>query len=66
MISLCDKAREACPEFQNHPRRVHRTIPDPVTAGNTDQTSYPAFPHTATDIDTRVRHLPPVLTATRA
>ncbi|MER6590507.1 ArsR family transcriptional regulator [Micromonospora purpureochromogenes] len=66
VISLCDKAREACPDFPDHPRRVHWSIPDPATAGNTDQTSYPAFQHTATDIDTRVRHLLPVLTATRS
>ncbi|WP_346535388.1 ArsR family transcriptional regulator [Micromonospora sp. DPT] len=64
VISVCDKAREACPDFPHHPRRVHWSIPDPATAGNTDRASYPAFQHTATDIDTRVRHLLPVLTAT--
>ena len=64
MITLCDKAREACPEFPDHPRRVHWSIPDPATAGDTDQASYPAFQRTAADIDTRIRHLLPVLTAT--
>lgn len=66
VISLCDKAREACPDFPDHPRRVHWSIPDPAAAGDTDQTSYPAFQHTAADIDTRIRHLLPVLTATRS
>ena len=66
VVSLCDKAREACPDFPDHPRRVHWSIPDPAAAGDTDQTSYPAFQHTATDIDTRIRHLLPVLTATRS
>ncbi|RZU75881.1 protein-tyrosine-phosphatase [Micromonospora kangleipakensis] len=66
VISLCDKAREACPDFQDHPRRVHWSIPDAAAAGDTDQTSYPAFQHTAADIDTRIRHLLPVLTATRS
>src|SRR5919198_1224131 len=57
VITLCDKAREACPDFLEHPRRVHWSIPDPATAGDTDQASYPAFQHTATEINTRIRHL---------
>jgi ArsR family transcriptional regulator, arsenate/arsenite/antimonite-responsive transcriptional repressor / arsenate reductase (thioredoxin) len=60
VISLCDKAREACPEFPDHPRRVHWSIPDPA------ENSYPTFRQTAVDIDTRVRHLLPVLLATRS
>jgi ArsR family transcriptional regulator, arsenate/arsenite/antimonite-responsive transcriptional repressor / arsenate reductase (thioredoxin) len=61
VITLCDKAREACPEFGHHPRRLHWSIPDPATAGDTDQASYLAFQHTVADLDTRVRHLLPVL-----
>jgi protein-tyrosine-phosphatase/DNA-binding transcriptional ArsR family regulator len=64
VISLCDKARETCPDLVDHRRRVHWSIPDPAKAGDTDRTSYPAFRHIATDIDTRIRHLLPVL-ATR-
>jgi protein-tyrosine-phosphatase/DNA-binding transcriptional ArsR family regulator len=64
VITLCDKAREVCPDFPDHPRRVHWSIPDPATAGDTDQASYPAFQRTAADIDTRIRHLLPVLAAT--
>ncbi|PWU48598.1 ArsR family transcriptional regulator [Micromonospora globispora] len=62
VITLCDKAREVCPEFDDHPRRVHWSIPDPALAGDSDDASYPAFARTAADIDTRVRHLLPVLT----
>jgi len=61
VITLCDKAREACPEFGHQPRRVHWSIPDPATAGDTDRASYPAFQRTAADVDTRIRHLLPVL-----
>jgi protein-tyrosine-phosphatase len=64
VVTLCDKAREVCPEFGHHPRRAHWSIPDPVAAGDTDQADYPAFQHTAADIDTRIRHLLPVLAAT--
>jgi ArsR family transcriptional regulator, arsenate/arsenite/antimonite-responsive transcriptional repressor / arsenate reductase (thioredoxin) len=64
VITLCDKAREACPEFPRDPRRIHWSIPDPATADDTDQASYPAFQHAAAEIDTRVRHLLPVLVAT--
>jgi protein-tyrosine-phosphatase/DNA-binding transcriptional ArsR family regulator len=61
VITLCDKARENCPTFPDRPRRIHWSIPDPAAAADTDQGSYPAFQHTAADIDTRIRHLLPVL-----
>ncbi len=50
VITLCDKAREACPEFGHQPRRAHWSIAEPTD-----------FRRTAVDIDTRVRHLVPVL-----
>src|SRR5215472_12140023 len=64
VITLCDRAREVCPEFASQQRRIHWSIPDPATSGDTDQASYPAFQRTAADIDTRIRHLLPVLEAT--
>ncbi|WP_369244774.1 ArsR family transcriptional regulator [Streptomyces sp. R41] len=62
LISLCDKVREICPEFSGQPRRTHWSIPDPAAADGNDQASYPAFRHTAAEIDTRIRYLLPVLT----
>ncbi|MFE6176246.1 ArsR family transcriptional regulator [Streptomyces sp. NPDC056464] len=59
VITLCDKAREVCPEFG--PRRVHWSIADPGAADDTGRVGYTAFQHTAADIDTRIRHLMPVL-----
>jgi protein-tyrosine-phosphatase/DNA-binding transcriptional ArsR family regulator len=64
VITLCDRAREACPEFPHHPRRAHWSIPDPATADGGDHAGYPAFQRIAGEIDTRVRHLLPVLSAT--
>lgn len=64
VITLCDKARETCPDLDHHPRRAHWSIPDPASAGDTDRASYPAFQRTTADIDSRVRHLLPVLATT--
>ncbi|HYN93031.1 MAG TPA: ArsR family transcriptional regulator [Pilimelia sp.] len=64
VISVCDRAREVCPDFPGQPRRLHWSIPDPATAGDSGRPGYPAFRHTATEIDTRIRHLLPVLAAT--
>jgi protein-tyrosine-phosphatase/DNA-binding transcriptional ArsR family regulator len=64
VITLCDRAREVCPDFRHHPRRAHWSILDPAAAGDTDQASYAAFERTVADINTRVRHLLPVLAAT--
>jgi protein-tyrosine-phosphatase/DNA-binding transcriptional ArsR family regulator len=64
VITLCDRAREVCPEFGHRPLRVHWSIPEPAGAGDSDAASYPAFQRTAADIDTRIRHVLPVLAAT--
>ncbi|WP_214405451.1 ArsR family transcriptional regulator [Pseudonocardia lacus] len=65
IITLCDRAREACPEFVDRPRRAHWSIPDPAAVEGTDEVAYAAFRRTATDVDARVRHLLPVLAADR-
>ncbi|GAA4956024.1 ArsR family transcriptional regulator [Actinoplanes utahensis] len=64
VITLCDKAREVCRDLGDPAGRLHWSIPDPATARAGDD--YPAFLRVAADIDTRVRHLLPVLAATEA
>ncbi|MFI7209893.1 arsenate reductase/protein-tyrosine-phosphatase family protein [Micromonospora maritima] len=63
VITLCDKAREVCPDFADPAGRLHWSIPDPAADGPDD---YPTYVRTAAAIDSRVRHLLPVLTATDA
>lgn len=60
VISLCDKAREACPAFSGHPARIHWSLPDPA-AGEGGLTGYPAFERAAAELDTRIRFLLPRL-----
>jgi protein-tyrosine-phosphatase/DNA-binding transcriptional ArsR family regulator len=64
VVTLCDRAREACPDLAPHPRQVHWSIPDPAASGGTDRATYPDFERTAAEIATRVRHLLPVLATT--
>lgn len=59
VVTLCDKAREVCPGFPGQQRTIHWSVRDPATG-----TGDPAFTRAAADIDTRVRHLLPVLATT--
>lgn len=60
VISVCDKAREACPEFAFRPARIHWSLPDPA-AGEGGLAGYPAFERAATELDARIRFLLPAL-----
>lgn len=61
LITLCDRARETCPEIPGDARRAHWSIPDPAAADGAGQARYASFAGAAADIDTRIRHLLPVL-----
>ena len=61
VVTLCDKARERCPQFAHQPRRVHWSLQDPATTRDAEEASYPDFRLIAADIETRVRHLLPAL-----
>jgi protein-tyrosine-phosphatase/DNA-binding transcriptional ArsR family regulator len=64
VITLCDRAREVCPEFGDHPHHSHWSVPDPASGGQADRAGRAAFERAAADIDTRIRYLLPVLTTT--
>ncbi len=70
VITLCDRVREVCPEFPGGPEAIHWSIPDPATSEDDDAT-YPAFQHTAAELETRIGFLlaaldTPTTTTTRA
>ncbi len=63
VISLCDKAREACPEFSGRPARIHWSLPDPAS-GEGGLAGYAAFERTAGELDARIQFLLPALGGT--
>jgi ArsR family transcriptional regulator, arsenate/arsenite/antimonite-responsive transcriptional repressor / arsenate reductase (thioredoxin) len=65
VISLCDRVREVCPEFPDHPDLIHWSVPDPARAGNNDQASYPAFRRTAEELAARIPFLIELIKATQ-
>jgi protein-tyrosine-phosphatase len=63
VITLCDRVREVCPEFPSRPELVHWSVPDPALAASTDRASFPAFAHTASELETRIAFRLPLFTA---
>jgi protein-tyrosine-phosphatase len=57
VVSLCDRVREACPDFPGPPQLVHWSIPDPSAGGGADAETYPAFRALAADLETRIGFL---------
>lgn len=53
VISLCDRVREVCPEFQGPPELTHWSIPDP----SAEDGGYPRFVQTADELTTRIEFL---------
>lgn len=61
VITVCDRAREACSELPHPGTQVHWSVPNPADAHPAD---LDAFRATARELETRVRYLLPTL-ATR-
>jgi protein-tyrosine-phosphatase len=56
VVSLCDRLREACPEFPGAHETIHWSIPNPA-AGEDDDATYPLFRRVADELATRVPYL---------
>jgi len=65
VISVCDRVREICPEFPDHPAAIHWSIPDPAREGETDTETYPAFERTAEELLTRIGFLLELIASTQ-
>ena len=63
-ISLCDRVREVCPEFDGA-ETVHWSIPDPAREPGSDEQTLPAFERTAAELETRIGFLIQAIEATR-
>jgi hypothetical protein len=57
VISLCDRVREACPDFPGGPELIHWSIPDPAREPGSDEDTLPAFERTAGELWTRIGFL---------
>lgn len=55
-VTLCDRAREACPEPVPGARTLHWSIPDPSEAGEGPE-ALAAFRAVAASLETRIRYL---------
>jgi arsenate reductase len=43
VLTVCDSARETCPVYPGHGKRLHHAFTDPAAAGGTDENRLAAF-----------------------
>jgi len=57
VITVCDRAREACPVFPGDPERIHWSFDDPAAVQGSEDDRERAFLQVATELTTRIRQL---------
>lgn len=57
VVTLCDRVREACPEFSTRAEAIHWSIEDPGRAEGDDDATYPQFQALAYDLESRLGYL---------
>lgn len=60
-VTLCDLARERCPELAAIPSRIHWSLPDPAAVEGSEGRRLEAFGQIADELEIRVRFALPVL-----
>lgn len=65
VVTLCDVAREACPELPGEPSRIHWSLPDPAQMEGSETRRLEAFQQTATELGIRIRFALPMLAQPR-
>lgn len=55
VITVCDRARQACPVFPGDVNRLHWGLDDPAAVEGTDEEKLAAFEATATELTLRLR-----------
>ena len=55
VITVCDRARQACPNFPGDYNRLHWGLDDPAAVEGTDTERVAAFERTATELTMRLR-----------
>ena len=54
LITVCDRARQACPIFPGEPRLMHWSLKDPAAVPGGESEKYPAFRKTYQQLNTRI------------
>lgn len=57
IITVCDRAREACPAFPGDPVLIHWSFPDPVAVAGSEVERFRHFQETAVQLNTRITYL---------
>ncbi|MCU1485522.1 MAG: ArsR family transcriptional regulator [Actinomycetia bacterium] len=65
VVTLCDKVREVCPEFDGAGEAAHWSMANPAEEGDSDTATYPAFERTAAELSTRLDFFIPMLSVQR-
>jgi protein-tyrosine-phosphatase len=55
VVTVCDRAAEACPTFPGAPEILRWSLPDPAEAGGSDEEKLRTFENTARDLMQRIR-----------
>jgi arsenate reductase len=57
VLTVCDSARETCPVYPGHGKRLHRAFPDPAAVAGSERTRLDAFRRVRDEIRSYLREL---------